>query len=1043
MKIKYLLIGVIFIPLAAQANEEVNFKKIHQAFPLAAQGHASNSKLTMNGESKIIGTQVYTKKGTHKVGEGHLNFANEAINGADGGYCYADSNAKRETCSVTKMAGPDYYLGAFNPPDFAYKTFDLVEASITKSPKEVFNGGSYEFEGGEYYLSKLDVNNNAQVTVTPGSGDVTLYVQGKVTINGNSIVGSPEQNINIVSYGANALDLNNGSTLYGGITTNGSVEINGTSKVRLYGSLRAKKVDFDVATLELGAGNHWLDSLDINNKAKFELTDSGFTVLHIKDSLQINGGVTFNAPAKVKDAAGQDKDKLKSLLMLSYSTKEVLIDNDTKVYGYIYANGPLTMNNAAEIHGAVNVKDINMNGKALINYNKLFYEESESVYNYRLDFDSTAETLQTSACKDNSACENKSNYYDGLITKLNISDKLQDEKSLVNYDAFTQTSAIANISLDEGQCVQFMIAGSNTPNDKTGANPWPTATPPLQCFMDGVKISDCYVCDNPVPLYGYVYGDAIIPQLSKLAKNPFTITEYDGPAGLKTSITEDNSTSTPLTVGSTFETLPLTVTHNEPSDITLTIEAADQRRYVVELAFVPKYFKWVNKATVAATNPTTLDLTAECIDGDNGFVYTTKNATCSVVGKVGDDVDLILQIYGQEANNGEMQIINDYAASLGKIVKVQELDAQTNPNTTMQDLFNHFNFLTAGGAGHNLNYTSEKVSLIQASIETHCAPYGMKRNGECPRPTKGDTAIVGRTVPERLVASEALPGAIQDDVAYRGKPIEFIVTPEFEVAACKKGQLTPEACDLPSYRGEFAQGLTEHSTLVPSQELRELGLTESDLKVALKEITESDQPFTGRHAVTLALSDHLVAEKRVPVPETQLEGELTLNVAAHDRLTSVESSTPFVKEGTKLRFGYLAMEDLELPFSSKGHMTGKLFYYDEGKLPQLADDSHFSFAQDIKNQGVTEELSVIAPAGANLAESQLEDRGIFFSEYSANASDGFAKQQRDFNVTLPGSAKWLKTYEPEQGLVAPNARLTIGDRKRGHDRVFNRREALQ
>lgn len=1048
MKIKSLLLGALCAPLLLpkaygwldKPNYElVDVNKIHSAFPLAAQGHEQNSQLIMNGESVIVGTRVYNapyaEHNKRAPGQGHVYFAKQDINGQDGGFCYADAKAAKQTCAVTGELGPNYHLGRFNPPEMPFESFSSAKESpaVHKSPQEKFNGGKFEFEGGEYWLETLDVNNGAQLSVQPGTGDVTLYIKDKVTINGASVVGSAEQKINIVSYGSHALDLNNGSTLYGGLMTKGNIEINGDSTVRLFGSVRAKKVDFDVATLELGAGNHWFDSMEINNEANLTLSDTGFTVLHIKDGLDINGGVTFNAPATVT-RNGNTHSQPKSLLLLSYSNKEVIIDNDTTVHGYVYANGDLVMNNQAQIYGAVNVKSLAMNGKAQINYQKLFYEQSDTVHHYRLDYSSALQQIEAAACKNNDC----SQFYSEAITKLDIDDKLeQPSRSLARFSEFIERSSPVDISsaLNDNQCVQFAIAGE----DQSGANPWPTASPPLQCYMDGVKIADCYVCDKPIPLYGYVYGEALIPKLSSLAENPFTIIDYQGPAGL--TVLGESSSHT-LSQGSILPELPVSVTLDTPGEVHLLIEAKDGRRYGVDLAFVPKYFRWVNQDNVQATDPEQLAIGADCIDEGAGFVYATKHDSCTVLGKVGDDIALLLQVYGEEDDNGHMQIINDYQASLKNIIKVQELNAKGRPHGEQQDLFSHFNFASEQGQGHDLGYSAEQVSLIKATIERHCAPYGRKKNGECALTTYGHSEIVGRTVPDRLVIHHSESGKIDQHIAYRGKPLVFSAPPRFEVAACTKEQ-TNEQCALPSYAGEFAEGLLVNATALASEELINLGLTSSPLTLERLELTETDQQPTGHHELTLLLGSNLEAEKEQPVKEVPFEGELTLTVAAHDTMPALQGAVDFADSEDRLRFGYLHMDDVELPFNTEGLMSAKLYYYDSENKASAAEADHFDFARDIYHQQVPVSISALSPTDALIPQHALQDRGIFFSKYSSNASDGLGKQQRRFKVSLPSSQKWLKPYQEGTGLVAPHGSLIIDDRKRGHDRVFNRREALQ
>lgn len=1053
MKIKYLLMGAaLFSPLGLQANtintDHINFPQIQEAFPLAAQGHGSGSMLKMENGVRIYGTQ-------HKTGKanaGHLHFAKADV---DEGKCFPMKETKGETCQVTKITLPSHSLGSFNPPPLPKKQAKTAAIS-----------GQTEIAGGEHWLSSYSINSTT-VTVKVGEGDAYIYVDGKVDIN-NATLGTPEQKVHIVSY--SGFEINNKATMYGSLNTTGKVVVNGGSHLKLDGSLRTGHIDANNrVTIELGGGNHWFDSMELNGEMKLSLLPSVAAVFHIKNGLIVNGGTVLNKPVSEETAS--------SLLLIHYGKSEIDINNDVTMYNYLYSAGSIEMNGRSDIYGAVSTTKLHMNGEATINYRPMFFETETypPTFYYRLDYGQTSHELMASACV-NSDC---SQVYSEDVQKLNIENKLSSS-ILAKFKKFNgKSDEVFNIAknLDDSKCVQFGIEDETT---EGGASPWPTATPPLQCYVDGIRIADCYVCEDPVDLFGYVYGDAFIPKLSPNAEDVFEIVDYKADGD---GIFKNSQTGEVFKEGDKLTNLPMLVTYDKPGKVTLTLQQENTARLrQVVITFVPKYLKWVDKDEVHNVDAASIDFSTECIDDTaNGYVYDTKRDTCAVLGKVGDAVALTLQVYGEEDNQGKMQIINNYEANLANIVKIEELSAaQKNQATEKAELSNSY-FKAVDGNGSTVLYKPEHVALIRATVGNHCAVFGYNDAGECPRITLGEeNVIVGRTVPHHLDVNETIAGIVDKNVAYRGKAIDFSVPPSFEISACGNtvskdladhivkteaeavagdevataaansaaraaaeqkmdSAIAEQACALlPSYSGEFAAGLAKHTTVKPSPELAELGLTAATLAI---EVTEKkDTP--GIHTVGLTLGD-LVPEKVAPVAETQFEGTLDLTVTEHDTLAGLLGETKFANDEAKLRFGYFAMEDVELPFNTEGRMGGKFMYHDSENKAQPAAADHFNFKNDIRAKGVTEEITVISPLNSVKPQSEMQDLGVFFSKYSSSANDGNGKTQREFDVTLPSAAVWLKPYHVDSGLVPPKARLTIGDLKRGNDRVFNRREALQ
>lgn len=108
------------------------------------------------------------------------------------------------------------------------------------------------------------------------------------------------------------------------------------------------------ATLQLGEGDYYIDQLTIDN-GTIKLTGSGLTRIFINQDVKFVNTVNVNA------------DNQGRLIWVNYNN--MLLDNSTKFYGYLYTDNKLTMNNNAAIYGRVTARYLSMDAQSSINEN--------------------------------------------------------------------------------------------------------------------------------------------------------------------------------------------------------------------------------------------------------------------------------------------------------------------------------------------------------------------------------------------------------------------------------------------------------------------------------------------------------------------------------------------------------------------------------------------------------------------------------------------------------------------------------------------------
>lgn len=334
------------------------------------------------------------------------------------------------------------------------------------------------------------------------------------------------------------------------------------------------------------------------------------------------------------------------------------------------------------------------------------------------------------------------------------------------------------------------------------------------------------------------------------------------------------------------------------------------------------------------------------------------------------------------------------------------------------------------------------MALIQAVIKDHCAPYAIDSQGECGLTTEGDSQILGRTVPAYLQVT-GIAGKITGGVAYRAKPVEFILPPLFEVVACAANSNTDKCNELPSYTGEFAKGLELEDSLTfsvindPENQL-EISNANGDVTFDKNSV---DKAIAGTHTIQLTDNYKFVFKKEAPKKAEFISQKLKLSINIENDAVLAGEGTAGLAEDANLRFGFLTLEDTDLDIDGfslekPGEMKTTLNYY---------DTSVSDIQQVVQNNDHKYNLSGLQSKVEALSEGQRPNLVVAEKVVKVTPAASPTEWQGNVSIELTGpDYVWLKPYDDnKKQLSNPQGRLTISGRKRGNDRVFNRREALQ
>lgn len=825
---------------------------------------------------------------------------------------------------------------------------------------------------GAHWFDKFDLQGSAKL-IQPQTGAIQLHIKDNASIKVVAL-GAADRPVHINDYGE-SIDIGGNLTWYGNINSEKKLEVAGSSKI--FGSVQVKSLHLKGdGKVTLPRGDYYYKELELEGSSQLLFQDEALSQLHIKEDVSLKGQSHINIESK-------------PLLIWTYNDDDIELSGSSTINGHMYLSGKLEMEGSAAIFGGVNVKHLDMQGSSHINY-KEFVGGTTPLDHYQLHFNSENNNVTAYACGDGTC--NPSNLYMDEIKKLHIH---ADQPNFYNFKDFYRFSSITK-EWDRSQCITFTI--QNADKNKNGADPWPVSSPPLRCFVDGKEAADCKVCPEakPVNSFGYVYGKATISD-DQLKDKTLRVKTVDA-QGLKNIKTNQDIKP------NSQVSLPLEVTFDKAQVINLELTDDNHREYPVSVTFVPKALKWETNLTAKS-----------CGTSPEGFNYSSNQENCKVLGAAGSTVMLTLQAYGENPK-GELQKMTDYKADLGSILTISELNAAHEAYNSEQVAPQALTFNGQDGKGHHIDYKTSNVGLINASIEESCAPFAMV-GGSCALPTAGQTMILGRTVPAYLHVT-GNSGEISNGIAYRTKPIEFILPPSFTVIGCASGQ-TEEQCDLPSYKGEFAQDLAEYAniTLEDSAEYEEIVGAVNQFELEDKE---------GTHQ--LELNVDLIPKKKEPQVVKSINDKLALKIEGHDGLDELTHEVLIAKDA-ELRYGFLTIDNLQLPTNTKGDMPLHLNYYGD-TLKEIKEDTQTEL-------GLTESKNVISlQSGDKVPTLQLAENGsnkLIVKEYDTEWSG-------TVELTVD---PWLQSYS-EAKLNNPKANLVIREqsRKRGHNRVFNRREAV-
>ncbi|MBM7454756.1 hypothetical protein HNR62_000585 [Oceanisphaera litoralis] len=490
---------------------------------------------------------------------------------------------------------------------------------------------------------------------------------------------------------------------------------------------------------------------------------------------------------------------------------------------------------------------------------------------------------------------------------------------------------------------------------------------------------------------GYVNGEG--GYAAKITiKNSGTAIEQDfklnyGDGELSYKKVGEAGTYIPLVNGSNHQ-LPLNtelyIKYNIPASLNLTLDPQieGQAAQHLTLKFVPYMVE------VQSHN--------DCPPVSNSFVYAT-HAGCPVLAKAGEEksVPLDFIFYSVDGSNNEKgAVLSDYTLVI--------------PDNSMVNVNNHALFSLEDEVSFN------DVALVQVSIANHCAAYAP----DCgDKETQGSSAIIGRTVPASLRVKETIAGDISGDVMYAAQPasVEFNATPGFIVEG-----LDTKGNPLPSYSGEFAGGLKANSEIILDTRWADVELTDTDLSLTYSELE------AGQHRVALNPAS-LTFIKNKPFAETSLNLPLELAIKEHDKTLGVDEKTTLADKEDTLRFGFLTLEDLELPVGQEGTMPTHLNYYSTD-INTVAEDSGFPYV--LQSSTPLNVTTMPSPPLRLEVTEQAIDVAAYEKQWSGKV---------ELEVPL-----WLQPHDGSR-LVQPTAQLQFTEelRKRGNDRVFNRREVIR
>ncbi|MGO1246815.1 MAG: DUF6701 domain-containing protein [Oceanisphaera sp.] len=901
----------------------------------------------------------------------------------------------------------------YNDDDFELET-KLTGSLSTKGKLKVSGSGkldylreakSVELQGSAelhllpmtYWFEKFEVSGGAKV-IQPQTGDINLEVKKSVSIK-ISKLGNDDRLVNINDYGK-SVDLGRGLTWYGNLNTHKDLQLHGSSQ--LYGAVRAKSLDLQGSgKLHLTAGEYWYEDIEMQGSSQIKLIGNRLTKLHVLEDLDLEGSSDLNPDGKpllVFVYGDDDKDDDKD-------DGEVDLQGSSSIHGHLYVQGEVELQGGTVIYGAVNVVDLEMEGSSKIIYRRL-EGIAANLSHYQLTYNTSTDGSDSGDAMVKACTDEDCTAYTSDIDKLIIKDTYTDQQVL-DYPKFNGTSGAQFLTVNT--CVQLEIAQ---------ATPEPSTTPNLQCIVNELPVDNCKICTDAKPTsnYGFVFGEVELAVEGMSNNEIFEIIDYQGTAGLT------DKQGNELKEGSKDITLPLITTHSQVADISLVLQNQSGRQYPVTLGFVPKTLTWKTDLK-----------TDSCGIASEGFNYNNHHQSCNVLSRAGDKKELTLQAYGEDSQ-GNLIVIENYQADLGDTVNISELNAAHKPYSGQNEGLQSLVFKGENGKGHRIEYTAQHVGLIKAAVNESCAPFA-KLGDQCALVTAGDIAILGRTVPASLKVLTKIAGKIEGSKIYAKQPntINFEPLPQFVVQG-----LDAQGKPLTSYTGEFAAGLCDNSEIK-----LETAVPHSGIQLS-KPIFDTEQ--LGNHVFELDASS-LVFAKNKRFDETSLHLPLQLTINDHDTYTkglnsdnNNISSTFLAAKDDTLRFGYLLLQNTETSYFQDGVMKTELRYFDKDGNSESDSDTEYNLTSPLLTATIVTESG----ADANKPPTLTMEKDHIKVSPQANKQWKGKVTLKVENASKADKFIWLKPAKDDgTGLTDPKADLTLSGRKRGNDKIFNRREVIR
>ncbi|MFD1006662.1 DUF6701 domain-containing protein [Oceanisphaera ostreae] len=1022
MNIKNLVLAITLFSIfsAAQATESDPkiTTTIAELFPFAAQSNDEQGEIDMDDDSYINGTNNRALD---------FKFQDDLDGACDGKKCtlsneiglaallptykpdlvefpseFKENKSSRELqCTKSNQSKSD------SDNDFKKIKLDEKNCEITLTSTsdsfhikelKVEGGGTLTLPAGDYWIEDLDID-GGQLNI---DGDANFYIYDEVNIkNAGEITGlniyAPNKDIRIEK-----------TKFTGGLFTNKKLEVKG-SKSDVSGRISADKLVLK-GKLNLAVGNYHFHEIELKKKSNLETV--GPVTLYIESELDLKEKAELGSedqPVTIfvygqenlyvnrDDDDDDDDDK---------DDGEVDLDKGAKIYGFVYVEGELDLDESAGIYGAVNVIHLDMDKKSFIDNGT---QAGFDVDHYELHFNSCNAQLVVKACGD-AICSPK-NLYRNKAT-VHVKNQGEPYKNLYKFKDFEGLHS-TNIT-EKAEQLEYQFELGYHSSGKGNLDPQPKND--LVCYVDGVRT--CFVerryngsNDGELTLrVDTAYASGMAP-ISLTGGCLIDNEEVEVEFGFDGNESGKNKSLTIMRPGY----LAVDVSLEEKKSLTLPLNGASIRYPVADLltlsikkklpdetygdkltdkvAFVPKSWQ--------VQNP------VNCGDED-GFEYIRDAETCTVLAAVGDDVN-----FGISALD-----INNKPLSLDWLKEKFDTDSliqavTKHPHKNMAGNITLFKLNDEDDTKSQHTVKPDIVGAVEIITNSWEADY--IPDGDAKMPTSGESKYIGRAVPVSLRIKKAESGDITGNVVYAAHPapITFNTTPSFTVQG-----LDTQGKVLPSYSGEFSSGLDTNSQVQLATKL-----SNSELSLIYSE------PETGKHLLKVDTAD-LAFIKDEPFAETDLSLPLILTIYTHDSMSGVTGNTTLAAEEDKLRFGFLSLDGLELPVGQAGEMKTHLNYYlkyDSKEINTVNEDSDFPYELTASNKPVLE--SSLSPSPQLRVTAKELEVPAYEQPWKGTVK-----------IKVP---HWLKPDTSSDWIVPATLTITSDARKRGNDRVFNRREVVR